>query len=423
MSELQRHTGKSEDSGTELDKNKNADDKKFNIGDFLRYARRHAGITQEELANKMNTKKSAISRIENHSDNIRLSTLYNYTEALGCRGILDEAMKPLMDTKNILNQTISESVFKAMNEAIKASTLLSAQSVFEQASAASTLTGMIDALSACNQRVDQATPLLSAQCAFEQAPAVSALTGVNEAWSACNQRVDQASALLSAQCAFEQATAVSALTGVNEAWSACNQRVDQASALLSAQCAFEQAPAVSALTGVNEAWSAGNQTVDQFMGVSHNIMNETMKQVWDSEKVPNAVLLGNNVINETIEPLQIDKKFFITTPENQNLASEFYKRLVKKINHFNESLDDEYEVGVRLVNFGQAVTFHLQDMDYLNPSLISFVGDTNPGTETNERVELIQHVSQISILLMKLKRKDPSQPKHPFGFTIEENFQ
>ncbi len=387
MSELQRHTGKSEDSGTELDKNKNADDKKFNIGDFLRYARRHAGITQEELANKMNTKKSAISRIENHSDNIRLSTLYNYTEALGCRGILDEAMKPLMDTKNILNQTISESVFKAMNEAIKASTLLSAQSVFEQASAASTLTGMIDALSAGNQRVDQATPLLSAQCAFEQAPAVSALTGVNEAWSACNQRVDQASALLSAQCAFEQA------------------------------------PAVSALTGVNEAWSAGNQTVDQFMGVSHNIMNETMKQVWDSEKVPNAVLLGNNVINETIEPLQIDKKFFITTPENQNLASEFYKRLVKKINHFNESLDDEYEVGVRLVNFGQAVTFHLQDMDYLNPSLISFVGDTNPGTETNERVELIQHVSQISILLMKLKRKDPSQPKHPFGFTIEENFQ
>ena len=351
MSELQRHTGKSEDSGTELDKNKNADDKKFNIGDFLRYARRHAGITQEELANKMNTKKSAISRIENHSDNIRLSTLYNYTEALGCRGILDEAMKPLMDTKNILNQTISESVFKAMNEAIKASTLLSAQSVFEQASAASTLTGMIDALSAGNQRVDQATPLLSAQCAFEQAPAVSALTGVNE------------------------------------------------------------------------AWSAGNQTVDQFMGVSHNIMNETMKQVWDSEKVPNAVLLGNNVINETIEPLQIDKKFFITTPENQNLASEFYKRLVKKINHFNESLDDEYEVGVRLVNFGQAVTFHLQDMDYLNPSLISFVGDTNPGTETNERVELIQHVSQISILLMKLKRKDPSQPKHPFGFTIEENFQ
>jgi len=55
----------------------------FRIGELLRQARRRAGLTQEDLAVKLNTKKSAISRIENHSGDIRLSTLSHYAEALG----------------------------------------------------------------------------------------------------------------------------------------------------------------------------------------------------------------------------------------------------------------------------------------------------------------------------------------------------
>ena len=53
------------------------------IGIALRHARKDAGLTQEEIARKLNTKKSAISRIENHSRDIRLSTLKAYVEALG----------------------------------------------------------------------------------------------------------------------------------------------------------------------------------------------------------------------------------------------------------------------------------------------------------------------------------------------------
>ncbi len=55
----------------------------FKVGVFLKQARKEAGITQEELAKRLNTKKSAISRIENHSEDIRLSTLKQYLAALG----------------------------------------------------------------------------------------------------------------------------------------------------------------------------------------------------------------------------------------------------------------------------------------------------------------------------------------------------
>ncbi len=54
---------------------------KCNLG--ARVARLEKGLTQEDIANKLNTKKSAISRIENHAQDIRLSTLQNFAQTLG----------------------------------------------------------------------------------------------------------------------------------------------------------------------------------------------------------------------------------------------------------------------------------------------------------------------------------------------------
>jgi len=53
---------------------------KFKIGAMLKVLRENSGITQEQLAEKLNTKKSAISRIENHAEDIRISTILNYAK-------------------------------------------------------------------------------------------------------------------------------------------------------------------------------------------------------------------------------------------------------------------------------------------------------------------------------------------------------
>ena len=55
----------------------------FKLDALCYQARENAGITQEEVAKKLNTKKSAISRIEKHAEDIRLSTLQKSAEALG----------------------------------------------------------------------------------------------------------------------------------------------------------------------------------------------------------------------------------------------------------------------------------------------------------------------------------------------------
>lgn len=55
----------------------------FKIGVLLREARKRAGLTQADVAKRLDTKKSAISRIENHAGDIRLSTLERYAYAIG----------------------------------------------------------------------------------------------------------------------------------------------------------------------------------------------------------------------------------------------------------------------------------------------------------------------------------------------------
>ena len=55
----------------------------FKIGVMLKLAREEAGLTQQQRAKKLNTKKMAISRIENHAEKIKLSALEKFPPALG----------------------------------------------------------------------------------------------------------------------------------------------------------------------------------------------------------------------------------------------------------------------------------------------------------------------------------------------------
>ena len=50
------------------------------IGELLRDARQQSKMTQEQLADKIGSKKSFISRIENGKVDIQLSTLYRIIE-------------------------------------------------------------------------------------------------------------------------------------------------------------------------------------------------------------------------------------------------------------------------------------------------------------------------------------------------------
>ena len=83
MSDLKKYIAIRKSSDPEFAENFDSGYEEFKIGLMLKMAREEAGLTQEALAEKLNTKKSAISRIENHAKDIKLSTLEKFAQALG----------------------------------------------------------------------------------------------------------------------------------------------------------------------------------------------------------------------------------------------------------------------------------------------------------------------------------------------------
>jgi HTH-type transcriptional regulator / antitoxin HipB len=83
MSDFQDYKEKRFKKNPESFKSYDKDYKNFKMGALLKQARKEAGLTQEELAKRLNTKKSSISRIENHAEDMKISTIERFVEAVG----------------------------------------------------------------------------------------------------------------------------------------------------------------------------------------------------------------------------------------------------------------------------------------------------------------------------------------------------
>ena len=83
MRDLKSYIVKRKSREPEFAKGYEAGYQEFKIAVMLKMAREETGLTQEQLAEKLHTKKTAISRIENHAEDIKLSTLEKFAQALG----------------------------------------------------------------------------------------------------------------------------------------------------------------------------------------------------------------------------------------------------------------------------------------------------------------------------------------------------
>ncbi len=83
-------------------------------------------------------------------------------------------------------------------------------------------------------------------------------------------------------------------------------------------------------------------------------------------------------------------------------AIQAYQAIQKYVEKFEAQLDNEHEVGVALAFFGGNVFFHAEKMESSASSIITFYGTTEEG----EKIQLIQHVSQLNLLLKRAKKMD-----------------
>ena len=67
--------------------------------------------------------------------------------------------------------------------------------------------------------------------------------------------------------------------------------------------------------------------------------------------------------------------------------------------------------------FGDDTLFHIADVGYWNPDIITFDGFDKSGN----RMKLIQHVSQLNVLLLAVRKTTPpAEPPRRIGFYLGE---
>lgn len=84
---------------------------------------------------------------------------------------------------------------------------------------------------------------------------------------------------------------------------------------------------------------------------------------------------------------------------------------MERIKEFEDELDDDHEVAVKLAAFGQSVTMAVTDIGYSNPTTLIFYGYVG-----NKKSTLIQHMSQLNFLLLAVEKADPEKPPRRIGF-------
>ena len=92
-------------------------------------------------------------------------------------------------------------------------------------------------------------------------------------------------------------------------------------------------------------------------------------------------------------------------------AEEVFEHLQERLKEFQNDLKPDEELGVRLANFGEAARLHIRSIGYANPSLIEFYCVNGEG----EEVTLVQHLSQLSFMLVAVKPLEAEEP-YRIGF-------
>lgn len=94
-----------------------------------------------------------------------------------------------------------------------------------------------------------------------------------------------------------------------------------------------------------------------------------------------------------------------------------YERLILYIKNFEEQLDSKHEVAMGFTG-GDAGVLRIEGLGYFDPDMITFYGRDEAGDKT----QLIQHVTQLNVMLRAVGREEPIEPARRIGFRLAEDW-
>ena len=102
------------------------------------------------------------------------------------------------------------------------------------------------------------------------------------------------------------------------------------------------------------------------------------------------------------------------TPADKKSPAEWaYQRLILYIKNFEKTLDNEHEIAMGFTDTGAGV-LRIQGLGYFDPDVVTFFGTD----QTGARVQLVQHVTQLNVLLRAMPKADSTAAPRRIGFEL-----
>lgn len=109
----------------------------------------------------------------------------------------------------------------------------------------------------------------------------------------------------------------------------------------------------------------------------------------------------------------------LTKPVAQKSPARWaYERLILYIRNFEEQLDSKHEVAMGFTG-GDAGVLRIEGMGYFDPDIVTFYGSEANGART----QLIQHVSQLNVMLRALPKPQEDGPAKRIGFRLAADLE
>lgn len=95
-----------------------------------------------------------------------------------------------------------------------------------------------------------------------------------------------------------------------------------------------------------------------------------------------------------------------------------YERLILYIRNFEEQLDAAHEVAMGFTG-ADAGVLRIEGMGYYDPDIVTFYGIDMTGART----QLIQHVSQLNVMLRAMPKPREDAPPNRIGFRLAADLE
>ena len=145
---------------------------------------------------------------------------------------------------------------------------------------------------------------------------------------------------------------------------------------------------------------------------------ETSAEAMEAQALPRLKEVHTDPAQTDADASELPQKTRAKPVEQKSPAEWAYQRLALYIQNFEKQLDSAHEVAMGFAG-GEAGVMRIEGMGYFDPDIITFYG-TDPA---GGRTQLVQHVSQLSVMLRALPKQVEAAEPQRIGFRLAQGLE